>query len=74
MEITNVAITRRPSHGIAGANQGIVDHGFAYTPSPGFVGKDEFVVTVDSKGTVQNGTANIHGKVEIDVSVVVTSK
>jgi len=84
VEITDVRIARKPSHGVAGANPGVVDHGFAYMPSAGFVGKDEFVVTVEMKGSghgsgggfmpLKNGAADIHGKMDIDVSVDVTSK
>jgi hypothetical protein len=81
MEITNIVVSKRPKHGIAGANQGISEHGFAYIPSPGFIGQDKFVVTVEMKGVTHwpPGTLGIpgdygRGKMDIDVDVDVAKK
>lgn len=69
MEIIKVSIAEKPSHGIAGANQDIVDHGYAYKPFVGFVGKDNFVVAIDFKGAVLYHQENFHWTMNIDVSV-----
>ena len=75
--ITNVIISKRPMHGIAGTNKEIAAPGFAYIPAPGFVGKDEFVVTVETKKTASHwppGALAIpgdygRGKMDIHVDV-----
>src|SRR5208282_1069704 len=47
-DFDNVAISQRASHGVVGVNNSISDHGYAYVPATGFVGKDHFQVTLDS--------------------------
>ena len=43
IEITSIGIASRAKFGIAGTDGGSF---YAYRPNPGFVGKDEFVVTL----------------------------
>ena len=67
VDIDNFVISQRALHGFAGVNNSIVDHGYAYLPAVGFVGKDHFQVTLDNHD-LRSGVAN---KLTIDVDVEV---
>ena len=80
-DIINVSVSRRPAHGVAGANSSVVSHGFAYAPSPAFVGSDHFSVEVELAPQIWLGGASCnsnvsapHVKTTIDVDVEVVDK
>jgi len=67
-DFDNVAISQRASHGVVGVNNSISDHGYAYVPATGFVGKDHFQVTLDSHDDRSGVT--VKTTVDVDVDVV----
>jgi hypothetical protein len=77
VEFVKVKIARQPSHGVAGANNSVGAHGYAYKPAQGFVGKDHFVVAVDVVGVPnlyrpsRGGIERIPGSAAINVDVEV---
>jgi hypothetical protein len=80
-EIVNAYISRRPAHGVAGASGSLVEHGFSYAPSPGFLGSDHFAVEVELAPRIWLGGASCpsnvqapHVKTTIEVDVVVVGK
>jgi hypothetical protein len=66
MSIGAMTIVARPQHGRVGVYNSLARHGYAYNPSPGFVGSDHFSVAVDLEKGQQVS------KMTIDVSVEVT--
>jgi hypothetical protein len=60
-------ILRRPTHGVAGVETSILSRGFAYRPTPGFVGEDSFAVSVNVIDKRMTMTWDLTINVEVEV-------
>ncbi len=67
LRVDNLVISQRASHGVAGVNNTMGDDGFAYSPEPGFVGKDHFQVTLDNKNNRSGETNKMIFDVDVEV-------
>ena len=65
VNISKFAVSKRPSHGIAGVNNESYSSGFAYKPSSTFVGKDYFEISASVYGNVDHVV-----KIEINANVI----
>ena len=66
--LNNFVVSMRPTHGIAGVNNSIADHGFGYASSGGYVGHDHFQITGLFHPTYQ--TDPIPAVIDVEVDVV----
>jgi hypothetical protein len=71
MVVENIVLAERPAHGIAGVNNTLGDHGFAYKSAPNFTGTDHFKITLDK---YESDNVDFKSKLTIDVDVDVVDK
>ncbi len=62
IQISSIGIASRAKFGIAGTDGSSF---YAYKPNPGFVGKDEFVVTLIGSSGTTRGTATVRVQVTV---------
>jgi hypothetical protein len=61
MQVLGNRVVQRAKHGIAGAN----GNTFAYAPSRGYVGSDEFIVEVSYRQGTEQGKFRVHWSITV---------
>jgi hypothetical protein len=68
--LDSLRVSQQASHGLAGVNNSITDHGFAYQPSNNFVGVDHFQVKAERHDSWNNEPE----PVTIDVNIQIVDR